>query len=128
MVNLCERCGQPFPKGAWPFCDDGSGKHGHTRSRGGFSLGAHPAERAVVHRNIATGKLSFPPRNDQPTPAGYVREELPTLRDIARVESESGTQSEVAWFDKGTGHAEYMPDHKPIDLTGLEFGVKEWNG
>lgn len=122
MTELCEKCGNPFPMGGWFQCPD------HGRPHGGFSLGAHPSERAVVHRNIHTGKLSFPMRNDVPTPAGYVREELPTLRDIARVEKESGTCSEVAHYDRGTGHADYMPDHKPIDLTGLEFGVKEWDG
>lgn len=117
MVELCDKCGNPFPMGGWFQCPD------HGKPHGGFSLDAHPSERAVVHRNLTTGKISYPPRNDTPTPAGYVREELPNLRAIHKLEAQEGVRSDVAWFDKGSGHADHMPEHKPIDLTGLEFGT-----
>lgn len=119
----CPDCGQSYRQGQWPWCN-GSGDHGRPYGRQGGS--AHPSERSVVYRNPRTGQVAYPPRNDQPMPqvyaqAGYERHEMPSLRDIERLEKQDNVRSEVAWFDRGSGHADYEPDQKPIDLTGLEF-------
>jgi hypothetical protein len=54
--------------------------------------------------------------------AGYERVELSSLRDVERLEKEDNVRSDIAWFDSGTGNADKMPDQKPLDLTGVEFG------
>ncbi len=80
----------------------------------------------MVYQHPLTGKTVYPPRNDEAMPsiyanAGYERKELSTLREVEKLEKQDGVQSEVAWYDKGSGHADYMPESKPIDFTGLEF-------
>lgn len=123
-METCDRCGNPFPMGGWPFCPD------HERPHGAIGRPAHVRERAVVYYNAATGKVAYPPRNDQPMPAmyaanGYERRELPTLRDIHKLEREQGVRSETAWFDHGTGNADKLAEPPKIDMTGLEFGNKD---
>lgn len=109
---LCDSCGLPRPRGSWPFCDDGSGKHGHTTFHGGNRLSTiHPSERAVVYRNPRTGEVRYPARNDQPIPPvyarqGYVREELSTPRDVAAFERSTGRIHEASWYNNGSGKAE----------------------
>jgi hypothetical protein len=118
-MDICEKCGNPFPMGGWFQCPD------HGRPHGGFALAAHPQERAVVYRS-PEGKIVYPPRNDQPMPAiyanaGYERHEIPNLRAMEKFEKEQGVRNDAAWFDKGTGNADKLPESKPIDMTGLEF-------
>lgn len=126
MSDLCERCGKPYQIGDWPFC----GPSGHGRPHGRQGGVAHTSERAVVWRHPGTGTIAYPPTNNEAMPDyyrnwGYERHELPTLRSIENFEKEQNVRSEVAWHDKGTGSADYVPDHKPIDLTGISIGVKE---
>ncbi len=109
--------------GGWPFCPD----HGIPRGRQCGT--AHTSERAVVWEGPG-GVISYPPRNDVDMPdrlkrLGYQRKELPNLRAIEKLEKEQNVRSEIAWHDQGTGSADYMPDHKPIDMTGIEAGVRE---
>src|ERR1041385_1211946 len=33
-MGMCEFCNQPFERGDWPICDDGTGKHGHSKPKG----------------------------------------------------------------------------------------------
>lgn len=118
--SLCPSCGQPRPLGSWPYCDDGSGLHGHGYSRGGNRITAiHSSERTVVFRNPRTGEVRYPPRNDQPihpkyAAQGYIREELTSARDIARFEKETGRIHERSWCDPGSAAAERSLN------TGLE--------
>ncbi len=122
-MALCENCGQDYKLGQWPWCN-GNGEHSRPHGRQGGAV--HTSERAVVYRNPATGQVNYPARNDQPMPKklerwGYERVELPSLRDVERLEKQDNVRSDVAWFDRGTGNADKLPDVKPIDLTGLEF-------
>lgn len=115
----CSNCGQEIRIGSWPFCPD----HGFPLRR--QCGAAHPKERAVIYRG-PNGQVSFPMRNDLPMPEnlqkwGYVREELPSLQDVRRIEREAGVQSEIAEFDRGSGRADYEPETPKIDMTGLEF-------
>lgn len=111
-VRLCDQCGKPFPVGAWPFCDDGSGKHGHEPSHGGLRIASiHTSERTVIYRNPRTGETRKPPRNDMPLPEvyarqGYVREELSTPQKIRDFEKETGSLHERSHYDPGSGAAE----------------------
>lgn len=119
----CTDCGKEYRTGEWPWCH-GTGEHGRPYGRQGGAV--HPSERAVVYRHPATGKVVYPPRNDQPMQpvyanAGYERVELPSLRDVEKLEKQDNVRSDIAWFDRGTGNADKTADPKPIDLTGLEF-------
>lgn len=122
---ICQECGREYRIGEWPWCG-GSGQHGRPHGKQGGVV--HPQERSVVYRHPGTGKVAYAPRNDVPMPDryrrwGYVREELPTLRDVERFEKQENVRSEVAWMDSGTGrgHDDHSENEKPIDLTGLEF-------
>ncbi len=122
-VALCPSCGSPRPIGAWPFCQDASGKHGHTRGRGGNLITAfHTSERSVVYCHPGkTGRDRYrtPARNDQPVPEvyarqGYVRMELESPREVAAYEKETGLIHERSWCDAGSATAERSLN------TGLE--------
>ena len=114
-ADLCASCGQPRPLGSWPFCQDSTGKHGHTRSSGGNLITAfHTSERSVVYCHPGkTGRDRYrqPARNDQPVPEvyarqGYVRMELESPRDVAAYEKETGLIHERTWCDPGSATAE----------------------
>ena len=47
------------------------------------------------------GTYSIPMRNDAPTPPGYERIEMRTLREVDAFERRSGLRSERAHFDRG---------------------------
>ena len=108
---ICESCGQIRRPGDWPFCEDGSGKHGHTRPHGGTLLQAiHPLERAVVFRNPETGEVRMPARNDTDMPdayrkAGFVREEIMNHQQRRDLEKE-GHFMEAAYYDNGSATAD----------------------
>ena len=74
----CSECGKRIEVGSWPFC----GPDGHPRADGRDAQGFIPP---VVFRN-PDGEVLFPGRSDEPTPAGYERVELRTVRDIRRFE------------------------------------------
>ncbi len=101
--------------GDWPICDDGSGKHGHQRPYGALSpTPMHASEATVVYRHPATGKVRYPPRNDQPMPEryrqqGYERVTLPTLRSVDRFCADNGVVNEKAHFDS---------NGKGVDVNG----------
>jgi len=106
---ICERCGEPLFPGAWPICDDGTGKHGHRPSYGNISPRPMSAsESTVVWENPATGKVSYPGRNDAPMPEryarrGYERRELRTLREVDAFSAAHGVVNEKAHFNSGNG-------------------------
>ena len=112
---VCSSCGQPRPVGSWPYCQDSTGRHGHTRGGGGNLIVAfHASERTVVYCHPGkTGRDRYrqPARNDQPVPEvyarqGYVRMELESPRDVAAYEKETGLIHERSWCDPGSGTAE----------------------
>lgn len=111
MTTKCEQCGQPRRPGDWPWCEDGSGRHGHARPHGGTLLQAiHTLDRAVVFRNPATGEIRTPARNDTDMPdaykrAGFVREEIDTHQKRRDLEKE-GHFMEAAYYDNGSATAE----------------------
>lgn len=74
----------------------------------------------VVFRDPATGAIRYPGRNDTPTPAGYERVEMRSLREVERFEREHNVRSEVAWFDKGSGRGN--DDWTPPRLRDLLQG------
>lgn len=58
---------------------------------------------AVVVYKKPDGSYSYPGRNDLPTPQGCERVVMRSLREVQQFEKTSGTRSEMAWFDKGSG-------------------------
>ena len=111
-IELCPNCLQPLEEGAWPFCDDGSGRHGHSRPRGGSLLTAiHTSERSVIYRNPRTGEIRYPARNDQPVPPvyakqGYERQELTNSAEIKSFERASGRLHEATHWYKNSPEPE----------------------
>lgn len=97
---ICSSCGSELTVGDWPFCPHGSAY--------GRVIAAHESERCVLWENPQTGEIRYPGRNDAPIPAryaqqGFVRKELPTLRDIQRFETARGVLNEKAHYDRGSG-------------------------
>ena len=78
-------------------------------------LPCHPSEAAVVWRHPGTGDVKFTARNDVPIPEryrrqGYERFEMRNLRHLEKLEKATGTRSERAWFDRGSGRGFESPD------------------
>lgn len=66
-------------------------------------------DMTVVYEHPKTGKVMYPPRNDQPMPAryqqaGFVRKELRSLREVDRFSSEHGLINEHAHYNQGNGY------------------------
>jgi hypothetical protein len=130
--GFCPLCGRERLTGDWPLCDDGSGKHGHSRPHGGTRLQAiHPSERAVVYRNARTGEIRYPARNDSPVPPvyarqGYERCELESPQAIRQYEKETGRMHERSHYDSAndsTGAAERAVTAPALiapKITGLD--------
>ena len=67
-------------------------------------------ETAVIWEHPGTGDTKWPGRNDAPMPTryqqqGYVRRELRSDADFARLERDKGVRSERRWFDRGSGRS-----------------------
>ena len=62
----------------------------------------HPSDAIVVFKD-KDGNVRYPGRNDVPTPDGFERVTMRSLREVERFEREHNVRSEVAWFDKGSG-------------------------
>ncbi len=91
-IPECSSCGKPCEQIWWAMRDK-SAQWGDK-------------DCVVVFRDPQTGKLKYPPRNDRPTPKGYERVEMRSLREVERFEKDNHVLSEMAWYDKGTsrGH------------------------
>lgn len=69
--------------------------------------GIHESERAIVFRNPQTGEVRIPGRADRPmhpkyAAAGFVREELPHLSDVRKLEKEKGLVHEATNYDNSS--------------------------
>jgi hypothetical protein len=127
--EYCESCGELLLPGDWPFCDDGTGKHGHRRPHGGTLLTAiHPTERSVVYRHPKTGEVRYPPRADQAMPEvyarqGYERVELTTHADVKQFERQTGRLHERSHYDPGSPTAEREIE-RSLEPKGLDKQTK----
>lgn len=68
----------------------------------------HSKERTALLYSPKERKWQYPATNDQPVPdrlrkRGYERVEFSSLRSIEQHEKRTGTRSEKAWFDSGSG-------------------------
>lgn len=95
---LCEKCGQPYTTGDWPYCP-------HGKPHGGSLLEAiHPSERPVVLKNPRTGEVRIPPVDGPIHPKyakqGYVREELRTFQELKTFEKTTGRIHEASNYTK----------------------------
>jgi len=110
-MMTCEKCGERRRLGDWPYCQDETGRHGHSRGHGGTLLQSiHPMERAVVFRNPQTGEIRTPARNDTDMPdsykrAGFERVEIDTHQKRRELEKE-GHMMEAAYYDNGSATAD----------------------
>lgn len=57
------------------------------------------ADSVVVYKD-ASGQIRYPGRNDQPTPAGYERVQLRSLREVDKFEREHNVVNERMHFDR----------------------------
>lgn len=55
---------------------------------------------AVVVFRKPDGSLSYPARNDKPTPAGCERVVMRSLREVERFERKHNVRNEAMWFDR----------------------------
>lgn len=58
---------------------------------------------AVVVYRKPDGEYSYPGRNDRPTPAGYTRVVMRSLREVEAFERRAGVTNEAMHFDRGSG-------------------------
>ncbi len=70
----------------------------------------HSSERTALFYSAKENKFSYPGRNDQPIPdrlkrRGYERVEFSSLKSVEQHEKQTGTRSEMAWFDRGSGRS-----------------------
>ena len=98
----CDQCGRELSIGDWPFCPHGS-IHGQTAA-------VHAKERAVKYYHPEHGWRT-PGRTDAPMPErmsrlGFQRVEFESLNELDKHSKATGSFSEVADFDKGSGGAE----------------------
>ena len=105
-VPICPNCHQPYPIGAWPICQDETGKHGHVPSHGGNAITAiHPSERAVVLHDPKTGRYVTPPVDGPINPIyakqGFQRVELDSPAAIKKYERSTGRVHELSHWHKG---------------------------
>lgn len=74
-------------------------------------------KRAVVVFRKPDGTLSYPGRNDKPTPSGCERIELRSMSAVRSFERANNVIAHIAHFDEGTGRA--IDDQLPDPLRGL---------
>lgn len=84
---------------------------------------------AVVVFKKADGSISYPPRNDLPTPAGCERVVMRSLSEVNRFERDNHVCCEVAHFDRGNE----MPTVDRLDVMPSierrrEAFVRAWRG
>ena len=60
-------------------------------------------DAVVVFINPATGKPRYPGRNDLPTPAGYERVTMRSLREVEAFERQHKVTCEAMHYDSGSG-------------------------
>lgn len=79
MESICSDCKKELQHGDWPFCN-GTGEHGSV-----FEVNAQRFDPVVVFKS-ADGRVRTPGRSDAPTPEGFARVELKTVREIRAFE------------------------------------------
>ena len=93
----CSACGKGLMEILW-----------RTSSRRDAAV--HSSERTALMYSAKEGKWQYPARGDQPIPdrlkkRGYERVEFPSLRSLEQHGKQTGSISERAWFDKGSGRS-----------------------
>ena len=68
----------------------------------------HSSERTALMYSAKEGKWQYPATNNAPIPdrlkrRGYERVEFSSLKAVEQHEKQTGTRSEMAWFDRGSG-------------------------
>lgn len=61
-------------------------------------------DSVVVFLDQKTGKPRYPGRNTAPTPSGYDRHVMRSLREVERFERNHGVRNEAMHFDRGSGN------------------------
>ena len=121
----CESCGEelrdfPFDKEkreAPVVHFDCGGQFSRTILRRGGSAVWHSTDTIVVFRS-STGEISYPARNDVPTPRDKERVEIRSLAELHSFEKAHGVRSYVNHYDKGTGRDfAYGEVHGSYDTT-----------
>lgn len=112
-MDICPDCGIHIDIGDWPFPCAGMG-HSLKGTYWSGNAQIHQSEKVAIYR-APDGSVSIPGRADRPMhpkmkEAGYVREELNTGADVARIEKETGLIHEASNYnphsalaDKDTG-------------------------
>lgn len=57
----------------------------------------------MVHVHPGTGEVRYVGSHDAKLKPGFERQYLRSLREVERFEKSHGVQSEMAWYDKGSG-------------------------
>src|SRR5882724_3992411 len=62
-------------------------------------------DAVVVFRDSKTGQIRYPGRNDRPTPEGYERVVMRSLREVEAFEKQAKVTCEAMHYDSGSGTA-----------------------
>ena len=70
------------------------------------------SEAVVVYRD-ASGKIRYPPRNDQPTPPNCERIVMRSIAEVRSFERAHGVSNEAMEYDRGSGRSRDGGDLAP---------------
>jgi hypothetical protein len=84
---------------------------------------------AVVVFRKPDGSISYPGRNDAPTPKGCERVTMRSLREVERFEKDNGVRCEAMHFNNGNGAPviDHLDRREPEAERFARF-MKGWNG
>lgn len=110
-MTTCGECGREVRIGDWPWCP-----HEDTLRRD-----AQPFDPVLIFKD-AQGNVRFPGRNDAPTPEGFRRVELRTVREVRAFEREMNLK-ETARHDAAQGREDgfhsYLQGRNRAELRAL---------
>jgi hypothetical protein len=84
---------------------------------------------AVVVFKKADGSISYPGRNDAPTPKGCERVVMRSLREVEKFEKANNVLCEAAHYNRGNGpEPQDFIDRRPPESERFAAFMRGWNG
>lgn len=89
----CKTCGELYEIGDWPLCNGDPANH--VPPQGSFRRGNAQSFSPVVVFRGKGGKISVPGDNRDPTPNGYERVEIDSIRGVRNLQKTLDLQSNI---------------------------------
>lgn len=92
-MTTCTRCGVIYRIGDWPLCNGDPANH--VPPQGSFRRGNAQSFSPVVVFRGQGGRISVPGDNRDPTPHGYERVEIDSVRGVRKLQKALDLQSRI---------------------------------